>query len=104
VERAQLLYREFQFDNISMDYIHGKRTSNQTKEVVNQFRLGKLFVLICTDVMARGIDFKGVSCVINYDFPTSTYSYVHRIGRCGRAGHKGECDFKFMFLGFRMSS
>jgi len=39
--------------------------------------------------MARGIDFKGVSCVINYDFPTTTYSYIHRIGRCGRAGFKG---------------
>lgn len=40
--------------------------------------------------MSRGIDFKGVNLVINYDFPPSAISYVHRIGRTGRAGHKGK--------------
>lgn len=89
IEKAQDLYKELQFDDLNIDYIHGARSHGQTKEVVNNFRLGKLFVLICTDVMARGIDFKGVSCVINYDFPQSIYQYIHRIGRCGRAGAKG---------------
>ena len=43
-------------------------------------------MLISTELMARGMDFKGVSCVINYDFPQSAVSYVHRIGRTARAG------------------
>lgn len=54
------------------------------------FREGKIWVLICTELMSRGIDFKGVNLVINYDFPPSAISYVHRIGRTGRAGHKGK--------------
>lgn len=45
------------------------------------FRSGKVWVLICTELMGRGIDFKGVSVVVNYDFPTSAISYIHRIGK-----------------------
>lgn len=51
--------------------------------------MGKIWVLICTELMARGIDFKGVNLVINYDFPQSVQSYIHRIGRTGRAGRPG---------------
>merc|ERR1712228_959959 len=47
-------------------------------------------VLICTELMGRGIDFKGVNLVINYDFPPSAVSYIHRIGRTGRAGRDGK--------------
>lgn len=47
-------------------------------------------VLICTDLMARGIDFKAVKMVINYDLPQSSVAYIHRIGRTGRAGRTGE--------------
>jgi len=53
---------------------------------VRNFRLGKVWVLIATDLMARGMDFKGVRVVINYDFPPSVVQYIHRIGRTGRAG------------------
>lgn len=52
--------------------------------------MGKVWVLITTELMARGIDFKGVNLVINYDFPQSVASYIHRIGRTGRAGRDGE--------------
>lgn len=45
--------------------------------------------LFCTELMARGVDFKAVNCVINYDFPQTTASYIHRIGRTGRANRKG---------------
>jgi len=47
--------------------------------------------------MARGLDFKGVSCVINYDFPVSMVSYIHRIGRTGRAGQTGEAITYFTY-------
>jgi len=52
-------------------------------------------VMISTEVMARGMDFKGVRGVINYDFPTSVQSYIHRIGRTGRAGRDGTATTYF---------
>ena len=54
------------------------------------FRQGKIWVLICTELLSRGIDFKRVNFIINYDFPHSTASYLHRIGRSGRAGRQGK--------------
>ncbi|KAG0484330.1 hypothetical protein HPP92_008409 [Vanilla planifolia] len=65
-------------------------TTLDEEDVVDNFRAGKTWVLIATDVMARGMDFKGVNCVINYDFPESAAAYIHRIGRSGRAGRPGE--------------
>merc|ERR1712029_156154 len=62
----------------------------QRDNTVRAFRAGQIWVLICTELMGRGIDFKGVNLVINYDFPPSTVSYIHRIGRTGRAGRQGE--------------
>ncbi|KAL0488325.1 hypothetical protein AKO1_008785 [Acrasis kona] len=91
IERAKQLYQELLLDkSYKVDYIHGKRSDVATKTSLRDFRLGKTWALICTDVMARGLDFLGVSCVINYDFPVSMISYVHRIGRTGRAGKRGE--------------
>lgn len=52
----------------------------QRENAVDNFRAGKTWVLIATDVIARGMDFKGVNCVINYDFPDSSAAYIHRIG------------------------
>ena len=89
-ERAQELFNELIYDGINVDVIHADRTQTQRDNVVRCFREGKIWVLICTELMARGIDFKGVNLVINYDFPPSAISYVHRIGRTGRAGHKGK--------------
>lgn len=60
------------------------------ENAIDNFRAGKTWVLIATDVAARGLDFKGLNCVINYDFPDSASSYIHRIGRSGRAGREGE--------------
>lgn len=47
-------------------------------------------MLISTELMARGMDFKGINLVINYDFPQTSISYIHRVGRAGRAGRKGK--------------
>ncbi|XP_043282729.1 probable ATP-dependent RNA helicase DDX52 [Venturia canescens] len=89
-ERARELLNELIYDGINVDVIHADRTQNQRDKTVRCFREGKIWVLICTELMSRGIDFKGVNLVINYDFPPSAISYVHRIGRTGRAGHKGK--------------
>ncbi|CAB0035272.1 unnamed protein product [Trichogramma brassicae] len=89
-ERAQKLFTELIYDGLNVDLIHSDRTQTQRDNVVQCFREGKIWVLICTELMGRGIDFKGVKLVINYDFPPSAISYIHRIGRTGRAGEKGK--------------
>ncbi|XP_056629660.1 DEAD box protein 52 homolog [Diorhabda sublineata] len=89
-ERAQQLFNELIYDGINVDAIHSDRTQLQRDNTVRSFREGRIWVLICTELMARGVDFKGVNLVVNYDFPPSSISYVHRIGRAGRAGRKGK--------------
>ncbi|CAH9078208.1 unnamed protein product [Cuscuta epithymum] len=89
-ERAKQLYNEVKFDDIRADVIHSDLSQGQANNAVDNFRVGKTWVLIATDVIARGMDFKGVNCVINYDFPDSASAYIHRIGRSGRAGRSGE--------------
>ncbi|XP_040005541.1 probable ATP-dependent RNA helicase DDX52 [Xiphias gladius] len=89
IERARELFHELVYEGINVDVIHADRTQQQRDNVVNSFRAGKIWVLICTALLARGIDFKGVNLVLNYDFPTSAVEYIHRIGRTGRAGHQG---------------
>ena len=90
VERAVQLFHELVYDGLNVDVLHADRSQAQRDATVQKFRAGKVWVLIATELVARGMDFKGVSLVINYDFPQSTTSYVHRIGRTGRAGRRGK--------------
>lgn len=69
--------------------LHGDMNQRQRTHAINQMRQGKIRVLVATDVAARGIDVQTISHVINFDLPTSTEDYVHRIGRTGRAGSTG---------------
>jgi superfamily II DNA/RNA helicase len=69
--------------------LHGDMPQVTREKVMGQFRKGKLDVLVCTDVAARGLDIAGLSHVINYDTPEDDRAYVHRIGRTGRAGAAG---------------
>ena len=69
--------------------LHGDLSQAQRDKVMQKFRDGSIELLIATDVAARGIDVENVSHVINYDIPQDTESYVHRVGRTGRAGKKG---------------
>ena len=89
VERAKSLYRELVYDGIKVEAIHADKTQKQREDIIRQFRCGDIWVLICTDLMARGVDFKAVQMVINYDLPQTAVSYIHRIGRTGRAGRAG---------------
>lgn len=88
-ERAQHLFNELIYDGIYVDVINSERTNAQRDAVVEAFRTKRVWILICTDLMARGVDFKNVELVINYDFPQSATSYIHRIGRTGRARREG---------------
>src|SRR6266545_4521908 len=69
--------------------LHGDLPQVARERVMRAFRKGKLDVLVCTDVAARGLDIAGLSHVINYDTPEDERAYVHRIGRTGRAGAAG---------------
>ncbi|MCO5572701.1 hypothetical protein L7F22_026460 [Adiantum nelumboides] len=89
-ERAKELYKELAYEDFHVGCIHADMTQAQRETAVDRFREGKTWVLIATDLLARGMDFKGVNCVINFDFPSTTASYIHRIGRSGRAGRAGE--------------
>ncbi|TIA86919.1 hypothetical protein E3P99_03543 [Wallemia hederae] len=90
VERANELFNELVYDGVRVDVIHGERSAAQRDEVIKQFRRGDVWVLIATDVLARGIDVQAINLVLNYDFPQSPASYVHRVGRTGRAGRIGQ--------------
>lgn len=70
--------------------IHGDLTQGKRMSVLNKFKHGRVDVLVATDVAARGLDISGVTHVYNFDIPQDPESYVHRIGRTGRAGKTGE--------------
>lgn len=70
--------------------LNGDIAQNQRERTVNRLKAGKIDIVVATDVAARGLDVKRVSHVINYDFPHDTETYVHRIGRTGRAGRDGK--------------
>ena len=76
--------------------IHGNKSQTAREAALENFKQGKIKVLIATDIAARGIDVQGISHVVNYDLPVEAESYVHRIGRTARAGKEGDaisfCD------------
>jgi len=75
--------------SIKVDAIHGDKSQSQRNRTLQNFRSGKLNILIATDIAARGIDIKDISHIINYDMPNESEIYVHRIGRTARAGKNG---------------
>ena len=74
---------------IGADAIHGNKSQNARQRALASFKKGDIWVLVATDIAARGIDIDGVSHVINQELPHEPESYVHRIGRTGRAGAAG---------------
>ncbi len=74
---------------IKSDVIHGNKSQNYRSKAISLFKSGKVQVLVATDVAARGIDIKGITHVVNYQLPQTMDSYIHRIGRTGRAGEIG---------------
>jgi ATP-dependent RNA helicase RhlE len=74
---------------INAEAIHGNKSQNARQRALEQFKSGKAWVLVATDIAARGIDIDAVSHVFNFELPHEPESYVHRIGRTGRAGASG---------------
>jgi len=81
---------------IRAEAIHGNKSQNARQRTLDRFRIGKLRVLLATDLAARGIDVDNITHVFNFDLPHEPETYVHRIGRTGRAGSAGKaiafCD------------
>ncbi|GAA3400885.1 DEAD/DEAH box helicase [Paenibacillus hodogayensis] len=87
--RVDELSEALQKRGYSAEGLHGDLSQNQRDNVMRKFRDGSIDVLVATDVAARGLDVSGVTHVVNFDLPQDPESYVHRIGRTGRAGREG---------------
>ncbi|TKA70358.1 hypothetical protein B0A55_08506 [Friedmanniomyces simplex] len=96
IERAVALHSELLYDIPAeaggigrIAVLHADLSDTARDSVMTRFRKGEIWVLITTDLLSRGIDFRGINGVVNYDIPTSSAAYVHRVGRTGRAGRGG---------------
>ena len=94
---ADKLVRKLKQAGILALAIHGDKSQGARQNALSSFKTGKIRVLVATDIAARGINIDGLSHVVNYELPNVPETYVHRIGRTGRAGKTGEaisfCDF-----------
>lgn len=86
---ANRIVRDLEKKNVLAAAIHGDRSQNQRQKALKDFKTGKIRVLVATDIAARGIDIDKLRYVMNYDIPNEPETYVHRIGRSGRAGEEG---------------
>ena len=89
-QATEVLAERLRARGFSAAAINGDVVQAQRERTINQLRDAKLDILVATDVAARGLDVERISHVVNYDIPTDTESYVHRIGRTGRAGRTGD--------------
>ena len=96
IPRAIALHAELLYDvpqeaggSSRIAVLHADLSDTARDRVMTEFRRGDIWILITTDLLARGVDFRGVNGVVNYDLPNSSAVYVHRVGRTGRAGREG---------------
>jgi ATP-dependent RNA helicase RhlE len=87
---ANNLVKYLSKNNIQALAIHGNKSQNQRTKALESFKAGKVQILVATDIAARGIDIAQLPQVVNFDLPNIAEDYVHRIGRTGRAGSKGQ--------------
>jgi len=94
ISKLLYLYEEIKFDFPKISFLHSKMSKTEREDSIKKFRCGETWILICTDLLSRGIDFKNVKTVLNYDCPYNPINYIHKIGRTGRAGKIGKaCTF-----------
>lgn len=96
IPRAIALHSELKYDipaeaggSSRIAVLHSDLSDSQRSEIMRDFRKGEIWILVTTDVLARGLDLRGLNGVVNYDIPNSAAVYVHRVGRTGRAGREG---------------
>ena len=91
IPRAIALHEEILYDLPigRIEVLHSNLSDNKREEIMDRFRRGEIWVLVTTDLLSRGVDWRGVNVIVNYDIPTSAAGYIHRAGRTGRAGREG---------------
>jgi ATP-dependent RNA helicase RhlE len=92
---ADRVVRHLEREHIKATAMHADKTQPQRVKALEDFKAGRVRVLVATDIAQRGLDITGISHVINYDVPQQAEDYVHRIGRTGRALNEGDA-FTFM--------
>ena len=88
-DQVEQLFDHLDAYAVPVDLIHGEKTQAYRKRALDKFKTGKIRVLVATDVASRGLDIEDISHVINYYMPPDYETYIHRIGRTGRAGRMG---------------
>lgn len=88
-EGAEHLHTELKLDGVKSAVFHGDKTQGSRNRALEEFKSGKLRVMVATDVAARGLDIEALPLVINFELPFAAEDYVHRVGRTGRAGLSG---------------
>ncbi len=88
-DKIQITTSKLQYHQIKAYGIHGNATKEERKKALNDFRNGKIQLLIASDLAARGLDVTGVTHIFNLDLPEDSKDYLHRVGRTGRAGKSG---------------
>ncbi|KYO28065.1 putative ATP-dependent RNA helicase DDX43 isoform B [Alligator mississippiensis] len=91
---ADDLSSDFSLQGIPVQSLHGNREQCDREQALNDFKKGKVRILIATDLASRGLDVHDVTHVFNFDFPRNIEEYVHRVGRTGRAGRTGEAQIR----------
>jgi len=92
---ADRVVRHLEHEGIEATAMHADKTQPQRTRALEDFKSGKVRVLVATDIAQRGLDISGITHVVNYDVPQQAEDYVHRIGRTGRAAREGDA-FTFM--------
>jgi ATP-dependent RNA helicase DeaD len=88
-DRVMHVTEKLQAEGLEAEGLHGGLSQNKREQLMDAFRQVKFQYLVCTDIAARGVDVEGVTHVVNYDLPSDPESYIHRVGRTGRAGQEG---------------
>mmetsp|Transcript_13157 Transcript_13157/g.21504 ORF Transcript_13157/g.21504 Transcript_13157/m.21504 type:complete len:243 (+) Transcript_13157:1769-2497(+) len=86
---CDMLTRSLRMDGFQARAMHGDKSQEERDWVLKEFKSCQATLLVATDVAARGLDVDDIRMVVNFDFPNDTETYIHRIGRTGRAGKKG---------------
>ena len=96
IPRAKALHSELLYEipaeaggSTRIAVLHSDLSDPARSQIMTRFRTGEIWVLITTDILSRGVDFRGINGVVNYDVPNSGAAYIHRVGRTGRAGRSG---------------
>ncbi|XP_954912.1 DEAD-box (RNA) helicase, putative [Theileria annulata] len=102
VNRVNDLYNELSQLNLNVQKFTKQLTLKQRQNIIQKFRIGQIWILLCTDILCRGINFKGVHSIVNYDLPLTPQVYINRVGRAGRGTRRGKSVTFFTINDFKI--